>query len=83
MSETKTILCGICHVPVERRINPDAQMMAVCANCGQIDTPENAVGEAGRHLIDKLTRETLAEFDAPGITVTQPPKRSYRFIFAD
>ena len=83
MSETKTILCGICLVPVERRINPDVQMMAVCPNCGQIDTPENAVGEAGKYLIDKLTRETLAELDSPDITVTQPSQRSYRFIFAD
>lgn len=46
MGETKTVLCGRCHVAVEERANPDGQMMAVCPTCGESDTGENAVGEA-------------------------------------
>jgi hypothetical protein len=82
MSETKTVLCGICHVPVEKRINPDGQMMVVCPTCWQSDTTENAVREAGENLVHKLISEAMSGH-SPGITVTHPPQRSYRFIFAD
>lgn len=89
MSETKTILCGRCHVPVEERANPDGQMMAACPTCGESDTVENAVGEAADYLTDKIARKTLAPFDNMRstkfmkVTVTHSPQRSYRFILAD
>jgi ribosome-binding protein aMBF1 (putative translation factor) len=83
MGEAKTVLCGSCHVGVEQRVNPDGQMMVVCPTCGQSDTLENAAREAGEYLTDKLMREGMAGHKMPGITVTHPPQRNYRFILAD
>lgn len=81
MGENKTVLCGGCHVALEDRANPDGQMMAVCPTCGESDTVENAVGEAGDYFADKVAREALAPFaniaDSPfmKVTVTQSPER--------
>jgi hypothetical protein len=83
MGETKTILCGNCHVAVEQRVDPNGNTTVVCPNCRQNDTVENAVREAGEHLIDKTMRQAFAGFDSPGMTVTQPPQRNYRFIMGD
>jgi hypothetical protein len=89
MGETKAILCGRCHVAVEERANPDGQMMAVCASCGESDTVENAVGEAGDYLAEKVARDALAGFEnMPSspymkVTVAHSPERTYRFILAD
>ena len=89
MGETKTILCGRCHIAVEERANPDGEMMAVCPTCGESDTIENAVGEAGDYFADKVAREALAGFEnIPSspfmkVTVTHSPERAYRFILAD
>jgi NAD-dependent SIR2 family protein deacetylase len=89
MGETKTILCGRCHVAVEERTNPDGQVLAVCPTCGESDTVENAVGEAGDYFADKVAREALAGFEnIPSspfmkVTVTHSTERSYRFILAD
>jgi hypothetical protein len=64
-------------------------MMAVCPTCGESDTVENAVGEAGDYLAEKIAREALAPFEnmasSPSmkVTVTHSPERSYRFILAD
>jgi NAD-dependent SIR2 family protein deacetylase len=89
MGETKTVLCGSCHVAVEERANPDGHMMAVCPTCGESDTVENAVGEAADYLTNKIAREAMAPFEnIPSskfmkVTVTHPPERHYRFILAD
>lgn len=83
MGETMTVLCGRCHVAVEQRVNPDGQVMVVCPTCGQSDTLENAAREAGEYLTDKLMRQGMAGLDMPGITITHPPQRAYRFIVAD
>jgi hypothetical protein len=80
MSEAMTILCGRCHINVEPRVNPDGHTLLVCPKCGESDTAENAVREAGEYLIDKATRESLPGPDTPDITVTSPPERTYRFI---
>jgi hypothetical protein len=84
MDETKPILCGRCHVDIEHRVNPEGQTMVVCPNCGQSDTPENVAREAAEYLTDKTIREGMAGFgNMPGITVTSPPQREYRFIVTD
>jgi hypothetical protein len=83
MDETKPILCGRCHISVEQRFNTEGHMMLVCPTCGEIDTLENAAREASEYFIDKTMREGLTGLDAPGVTVTHPPQRNYRFILAD
>jgi hypothetical protein len=89
MSETKTVLCGRCHIAVEERANSDGQVMAVCPTCGESDTVENAVGEAADYLTDKIAREAMAPFENMPSTnfmkvmVTHSPQRTYRFILAD
>ena len=66
MDETTTILCGSCHIAVEQRVNPDGQGMAICPTCGQSDTRENALREAGEYLVDKTMRDFASSNDMPG-----------------
>jgi hypothetical protein len=87
--ETKPILCGRCHVAVDERIDPNGQAMAVCPQCGVTDTVENAVGEAGEYLAEKVAREMTAPFEnMPSskfmkVTVTHSPQKHFRFILGD
>lgn len=83
MGQPMTILCGSCHVAVEKGVDPNSQMMAVCPCCGQSDTLENAAREAPEYFTDKAVRESFAMLDNPGITVTHSPERNYRFIMTD
>jgi hypothetical protein len=55
----------------------------VCPRCGNRDSAENAVREAGEYIVDKLMREGMPEANSPGMTITHPPKRSFRFIVGD
>jgi hypothetical protein len=49
-TETRPVLCGKCHVAIEQRANPETQtILAVCPNCGETDTLDNAVREAGEY----------------------------------
>ena len=80
MSETRTVLCGVCHIPVEQRANAQGNAILVCPTCGNSDGVENASREAAEYLTDKLMRELMPESNGPGMTVTHPPKRSFRFI---
>lgn len=81
--EARPILCGKCHVGVEQRVDAHGNPAVACPSCGVSDSAENAVREAGEYLMDKLMREGLPESSGPGMTITHPPKRSFRFIMGD
>lgn len=78
--ETRTVLCGVCHIPVIQRADAQGDLMLVCPTCGASDSAENASREAAEYLTDKLMREMLPESKGPGMMVTHPPKRGFRFI---
>src|SRR5437763_684239 len=61
--ETRPILCGRCHVGVEKRTDPNGQEMAFCPNCGESDTIENAIGEAADYLTNKTLGDMLDPFE--------------------
>jgi hypothetical protein len=81
--ETRPILCGVCQVPVSQGTDPQGNATLVCPRCGISDSAENAIREAGEYFVDKLMREGLPEINSPGMTITHPPKRSFRFILGD
>jgi hypothetical protein len=81
--ETHPILCGVCNVPVKQGTDAQGNATAVCPSCGISDSAENATREASEYILDKLMREGLPESNGPGMTVTHPPKRSFRFIVGD
>ncbi len=87
MSETKTLLCGHCRVPIEGRTYDDGHQEAVCPVCGQTDTIENAVREAGEYAAYELAKQlgssfadTIRDSDAFKVTAHDLPERSFRFI---
>lgn len=85
MTETKQVLCGYCRVNIEERTDPNGQIMAVCPSCGNADTLNNAIREAGEYFTDKLMREAFSPDRFPKsnfvtVTVTHDPERQYRFI---
>jgi hypothetical protein len=82
-NEVRPVFCGVCNVPVNEGTDAQGNALVICPSCGVSDTPENAVREAGEYLIDKLMRESLPESNSPGMTITHPPKRSFRFILSD
>ncbi len=79
-NETRPILCGVCRVPVNQGTDTQGNATVVCPSCGASDSAENAAREASEYFLDKLMREGLPESSGPGITITHPPKRSFRFI---
>ena len=82
-NEADPILCGRCQVPVNEGIDAQGHAAVVCPSCGASDSAENAVQEATEYLLDKLMREDPPDGSSGGMTVTDPPKRSYRFILGD
>lgn len=81
--ETKPILCGRCNVEIQQRTDPDGQDRAFCPTCGQSDTVDNAIREAGDYLANKLARESfegLSGSQFAKVTIAKPPERSFRFI---
>jgi hypothetical protein len=84
--ETHKVLCGRCHVPVDKGTDAQGQDIVTCPSCGESDTVENASREAGEYYTSKLVRDAFSGFgsgsssDFLKITVTPPPQRHYRFI---
>lgn len=87
----RTIYCGKCRVAVEPR-EQDGKQMAVCPNCGESDTVENALHEATEDLADKMMRNAMGPAGTKSsggsgglinitVTTTYPPENTYRFIF--
>jgi predicted RNA-binding Zn-ribbon protein involved in translation (DUF1610 family) len=82
---TKKVLCGHCHINVEERTEADGQVMAVCPQCGNTDTLDNAIREATEYFAEKTVGEMLSPLanssnDFVKVTVTHSPERTYRFI---
>jgi hypothetical protein len=87
MSETKTLLCGHCRVEIEGRTYDDGHQEAVCPVCGQTDTIENAIREAGEYAAHELAKQfganiadTFRDSDVFKVTAHDLPERSFRFI---
>jgi hypothetical protein len=87
MSETRPILCGFCHVGIEGRTDSHGNEEAFCPRCGQSDTLENAMREAGEsaaHFMAEQIEHTFADAfrgsDFIKVTVEHSPQPSFRFI---
>jgi hypothetical protein len=87
MSEIKTIFCGHCRVEIEGRTDAYGNQEAVCPVCGQTDTIENAVREAGECAAYELAKQfgstiadTFRDSDGFKVTAEHLPERSFRFI---
>ena len=86
-AETRPILCGFCHVRIEGRTDAHGNDEAFCLQCGQSDTLENAIREAGEFAACILAEQLGSTFaDAFGgrdmfkVTKHHLPERSFRFI---
>ena len=86
-TDTKSILCGKCRVPLEGSANPKPKDRYSCPRCGNGDTVENVLSEA-KSFVTEMAQRKLQEsmrqaargskfikFDGKPI-----PKRTYRFI---
>jgi hypothetical protein len=87
MLENRPLLCGHCHVGIEGRINPDGNGVAVCPKCGQMDTLENAMREAGEFAahfyakqLQKTIRDSVRSSDAFKVIEHELPERNFRFV---
>ena len=86
-TDTQSILCGACRVPLEGPAEPQPQDMFSCPACGRSDTLENIFSEvktfvtemAKRRLQESLRKvargSKVLKFEGKPI-----PKRTYRFI---
>ncbi len=81
MSETRPILCGICHVSPEGGFERDGKTWAACPVCGQEDRMENILREAAEYHADQGFRRALSGLKH--LTVKSPPQRKYRWITSD
>jgi hypothetical protein len=87
MSETRPILCGFCHVGIQGRTDAHGNEEAFCRRCGQSDTLENAMREAGESATEFLADQLGSMFadafrgnDMFKVTAHHVPNRSFRFI---
>jgi hypothetical protein len=87
MSETRPILCGHCHVGIEGRADAHGNEEAFCPRCGQSDTLENAIREAGESAAYFLAEQLGSTFadafrcsDTFKVTKHHLPERRFRFV---
>ena len=82
MVDDRALLCGRCnvrlHVSAEARGDP----IVCCPVCGERDTLQNALREAGRHVAYKLLSRMLRHPDSElsALDAEQRPTLHFRFV---
>jgi hypothetical protein len=82
MSETRPILCGKCHVPIETRVERDGETWGTCPVCGREDRMDEIIRETTGYHVDKIAR-LVPNFKSSSVTIKGPPERQYRWIIGD
>jgi hypothetical protein len=77
--QMEPIFCSKCQVESIGRINENGKPIVTCPICNRADSFEDAVGEAGKHFIDKQTRKMLSSL--PGMTFKAAPQQIYLWRF--
>lgn len=74
-------------LPLEGPADPQPCDMVSCPCCGETDTLENAIREAGEHATQKMAesiramvKNSVRESDFIKVTSRDIPKKSYRFV---
>lgn len=84
MTTSGKIFCTICNVPVETiTIDPQPDTMVTCPRCGQSDTHENVIREAGEHYARQQISQMFKSLDSSGFEVTEHQGPLPRFIFVE
>lgn len=86
-SDTQSILCGFCRVPLKRPADGDADSVFSCPSCGRSDTRENVLKEV-KAFLTELAERSLHESmrkAARGSKMLQfkgkpIQKKTYRFV---
>lgn len=81
------VQCGLCKVPLKAPVEPKAEDVIICPECGDSDTYENVLREV-RDYVEEQAAQHLEKALASGVkgsdmlkfTPTVRPKRTYRFI---
>jgi hypothetical protein len=87
---TQRILCGACRADLTGPADFDNDSIFSCPTCGQSDTYQNVVSEAGDYYAEAVAdhlEKQLADIGKGSsfitVTSTPRPKKSYRFILDD
>jgi predicted RNA-binding Zn-ribbon protein involved in translation (DUF1610 family) len=86
-SDTQSILCGACRVPIEGPTDGKGENVFACPSCGRSDTRENVLKEV-KAFVTELAQRSLQESmrkAARGSKMLQfkgkpIPKKTYRFV---
>lgn len=86
-TDTQSILCGSCRVPIEGPADGKDDNMFVCPKCGRSDTRKNVLKEVKAfvtELAERSLQESMREA-ARGNKMLQftgkpIPKKTYRFV---
>lgn len=86
-TQTKTILCGSCRVPVEGPAEPKDQDMISCPSCGRSDNFKNVVTsvtafveELAGNALQQTIRQTVGRSKFIKVTTKPIPKGSHPFV---
>jgi hypothetical protein len=86
-SDTATILCGSCKVPVEGPADPNPQDTITCPRCGRHDSFQNVMASVTQHATDLMGNNLHDSFARSmrgnkfvKVTSKRIPQRSYPFI---
>ena len=86
-TDTQSILCGSCRVPLEGPTDSQAQDLFVCPSCGTSDTRENVLAEvkaflteAAQHSMQKTMRQSFGRSKGIKFTSKPIPKKTHRFV---
>jgi hypothetical protein len=82
MGENRFLLCGRCNVRLNVSADAHGDPIVCCPACGERDTLENAMREAGQHsahkLLSRMLRGAISELSAPD--AEQRPPLHFRFV---
>lgn len=59
-TDTQSILCGSCRVPIEGPANPKPNDMIACPKCGRSDTHKHVLDSA-KAFVTELAQRSLQE----------------------
>lgn len=54
--DTKSVLCGACHVAVQGPANPKPEDVFACPSCGRADSLENVMASAEAFFVEASKR---------------------------
>jgi hypothetical protein len=86
-TDTQSILCGSCRVPIEGPANPKPQDVFSCSDCGRSDTFKNVmasakafVTEMAARSLQESMRKTLRGSKFIKVDSKPIPKKTHRFV---